>query len=63
MLVFPGTEEHFGEAYDAMKAGGLTVKQLIWDKGYCGGSVGARLNYSTENMLIGFSTPEVSPNH
>ena len=59
LLVFPGLEEHFGEAFDAMKEAGLQVKHLVWDKGYAGGNVGARLNYNTEDILLGYTVPEV----
>lgn len=59
LVVFPGCEAQFGPAYEAMTEGGLTVKQIVWDKVYCGGTTGARMNYSTENILIGYTTPEV----
>ena len=60
MLMFPGTEEHFGEAYEVMTEAGLKVKHLVWDKGYAGGNVGARLTYSTEDVLLGYTQPEVN---
>jgi hypothetical protein len=59
LVLFPGLEEQFGLAYQAMIEGGLKVSQIVWDKGYCGGTVGGRLNYSTENILIGYTTPDV----
>lgn len=59
LVVFPGLEGAFGDAYDAMTAGGLRVHQLLWDKGYARGTGGARLNYSTETILMGYTQPEV----
>lgn len=59
LVMFPGTEAQFGTAYDAMREGGLEVRHIMWDKGYSGGVTGARLNYNTEHILLGYTQPPV----
>ena len=56
LVVFPGLEAALPTVIDAMLEGGLTVNHIVWDKGYKGGNLGARLNYSTEDILIGYTS-------
>ena len=56
LVVFPGLEAALPIAVDAMLRGGLTVNHIVWDKGYKGGNLRPRLNYSTEDILIGYTS-------
>ena len=58
-VIFPGKEEAFVAAYQACKAHNLSVKQMIWDKGRVFGTLGKRLHYTTENIVLAWRTPEV----
>ena len=60
-VVFPGFEDQLGAAHKAFAAKGLLVKHLVWLKGkHMTGAVGPFLNYSTEDILLGFTQPDVS---
>jgi len=59
LVVFPGKEDAFGPAYTAMTEANLVVKHLVWFKGQKGGTTGARVNYLSENILVGWTQPEV----
>ena len=57
LVLFPGFEEAMGEAIAVLKDAGLAVHHVVWDKGYKGGNMGSRLNYSTEDILLGIKQP------
>lgn len=55
VLVWPGKEEAFGHAYEAMAARGLKVVHLVWVKGNSAVTLGDHCAYQSEDCLLGIS--------
>jgi hypothetical protein len=55
--MFAGKEKQRVAAYQAMEKANLSIAELTWYKGFTGGVLGPRVNYCTEKMFVGWTTP------